>query len=302
MGITKPTMIEKFHSISKYHRPGTKRSKTTKITIHYTGKAEVPALNTWKYFNNNNVYASSHYIVGLEGEIYYAVPMNEIAYTSNDANSYSIGIECATTGKDDHYSDKEYTSLVHLCAWLCDYYKLDPKKDIIRHYDVTKKLCPRYFVNNKDKFEQFKLDCYNLKNGKIKLSDIKNCTNGKGESTGTSGNNVSKPESNDSQGGTYIVRYLQQCLNSDYKCNLAIDGSFGKLTQSQVDKHYLNKGDKGEHVVWLQKALNNRGYKLTVDGSFGNATLEALKKYQKSRGLKADGCGGIATHKAIIND
>lgn len=102
--------------------------------------------------------------------------------------------------------------------------------------------------------------------------------------------------------GKYIVRYLQTCMNRDYVCKLAIDGSFGKLTQAQVEKHYLKKGSKGEHVTWLQKALVNRGYKLKVDGSFGNETLEALKQYQKSRKLTVDGCCGLATHKAIIND
>ena len=183
MSISKPKMIEKFHAISKYHRPGIKRSKTTKIVLHYTGSHDVPALNTWKYFNNHKVYASAHFIVGLEGEVYYSIPIDEIAYTSNSANNYSIGIECATTGNDDHYSDKQYKTLVHLCAWLCDYYNLNPKNDIIRHYDVTKKICPKYFVNNPSKFTQFKLDCYNLKASKIIVSDIKNCTNGKDEIT-----------------------------------------------------------------------------------------------------------------------
>lgn len=102
--------------------------------------------------------------------------------------------------------------------------------------------------------------------------------------------------------GRYIVRYLQTCMNQNYGTKLDIDGSFGKLTQAQVNKHYLNKGDKGEHVVWLQKALVNRGFNLKVDGSFGNETLKQLKAYQKSRKLTADGFGGLATHKAIIND
>ena len=160
MTVSQPNWEKKWHSISKYHRPGTKRSKTTKIAWHYTGMAEVPAINTWKYFNNHNVYASAHFIVGLEGEIYYAVPMNEIAYTTNAANKYSIGIECATTGSDDHYTEKEYKSMVHLGAYLAEKYNLDPREDFIRHYDVTKKVCPRYFVNNPKAWKQFKQDCY----------------------------------------------------------------------------------------------------------------------------------------------
>lgn len=102
--------------------------------------------------------------------------------------------------------------------------------------------------------------------------------------------------------GKYIVRYLQQVLNEEYRCGLVIDGSYGPKTKAQVKAHYLKKGYRGNHVVWLQKALINRGYNIKADGSFGPATLDALKKYQKSRKLTTDGFGGLATHKAIIND
>lgn len=107
---------------------------------------------------------------------------------------------------------------------------------------------------------------------------------------------------NDSLPGKYIVRYLQECLNDNYGCKLAIDGSFGSLTQAQVSKHYLRLGCTGRHVEWLQQALVNRGYKIAIDKSFGNATLDALKQYQKARGIDVDGFGGIGTHRTIIND
>ena len=102
--------------------------------------------------------------------------------------------------------------------------------------------------------------------------------------------------------GKYIVRYLQSCLNQNYGYKLAVDGSFGPATQKAVSNNYLQKGDKGEHVIWLQKALVNRGHDLNVDGSFGPATLAALKKYQKARGLTVDGYAGLGTHKSIVND
>lgn len=190
MMVQKPEMIEKFMKINKYGRPGTKRSKTTKIAWHFTGQHDVAAKNTVSYFSNvvangykvngKYIYASSHYVMGLEGEIYYIVPETEIAYTTNSANAYSIGVECATTGVDDHYTDEEYKSMVKLGAYLACKYKLDPRKDFIRHYDVTRKICPRYFVNNVKAWEQFKLDCYNYLNGLVKEKDIVNCTNGKG--------------------------------------------------------------------------------------------------------------------------
>lgn len=103
-------------------------------------------------------------------------------------------------------------------------------------------------------------------------------------------------------GYKYIVKYLQQVLNSQYSAGLATDGLYGPKTEAAIKAHILKQGAKGDHVVWLQKALINRGQKITADGSFGPATLAAVKAYQKSRGLTADGIAGLATHKAIIND
>lgn len=189
MTVNKPTIINKTPStISKYIAGGT-RSKTTKIAWHYTGAHDVKGINTINnWFNSINrgeqgkTYASSHFVCDLDGKIYSYVPMKRIAWTTNAANYYSIGIECATTGSNDHYTDEEYKSMVKLGAWLAQYYDLDPRKDFIRHYDVTKKICPRYFVNNSSKWTQFKNDCYNYMIGKLKESNIRNCTNGKGNS------------------------------------------------------------------------------------------------------------------------
>ena len=46
----------------------------------------------------------------------------------------------------------------------------------------------------------------------------------------------------------------------------------------------LKKGNRGESVKQLQKALN-----LYPDGIFGDVTEEAVKDFQKSKGLKQDG-------------
>jgi GH24 family phage-related lysozyme (muramidase) len=42
----------------------------------------------------------------------------------------------------------------------------------------------------------------------------------------------------------------------------------------------LKKGDKGADVVWIQQALNKKGYNLVVDGIFGSCTEYAVKDFQ----------------------
>ena len=65
------------------------------------------------------------------------------------------------TGK---FSDVTYASVVKLTAWLLDSSGLD-EGHIIRHYDVTGKECPRYFVQDEDTWEQFKADVAMVQKG-----------------------------------------------------------------------------------------------------------------------------------------
>ena len=57
----------------------------------------------------------------------------------------------------------------------------------------------------------------------------------------------------------------------------------------------LKKGDKGENVKILQKALGG----ITVDGDIGAKTEMAVKAFQKKKGLTADGIVGKKKKKAL---
>ena len=103
------------------------------------------------YFENQKKggrYVSSHYIVGLEGEILWCVPENEVAYCSNQANTYSISIECCHPDATGKFTDATTSSAAELCAYLLKKYGLGVD-DLIRHYDVTGKQCPLWFVPTK---------------------------------------------------------------------------------------------------------------------------------------------------------
>ncbi len=148
-----------------YSRPQTKLTKVTKIAVHYVGNPGSTAAGNRNYFESlkdKELYASSHYVVGLNGEIVRCVPENEIAYCTNSANSYSISIECCHPGADGKFNDKTYSALLELCADLCKRYKLDPLSDMIRHYDVTGKMCPLYYVKNPSEWEAMKANVAKL--------------------------------------------------------------------------------------------------------------------------------------------
>lgn len=130
-----------------HNRPKTKRSRTTAIAVHYVGNAGSSALGNRNYFQTTNTSVSSHYIIGLEGEIIRCIPEDEVSWCTNQANSYTISIECCHPNADGIFNDKTYKSLVELCADICKRWGLNPLNGgIIRHFDVTGKVCPKGFV------------------------------------------------------------------------------------------------------------------------------------------------------------
>lgn len=144
-----------------YSRPGKKLNQVTKIVIHWVGNANTSAEANRNYFESlktKRIYASAHYIIGLKGEIIQCIPEDEIAYHATVANSYSIGIENCHPDWSGKFNAQTYKSLIELCADLCKRYNLNPETDVIRHYDVTKKQCPKYYVTNTEAWKQLKVD------------------------------------------------------------------------------------------------------------------------------------------------
>lgn len=138
-----------------YHtsaRTGEKLTAVRGIVIHYVGNPGSTAQGNRDYFDSPTTEVSSHFIVGLEGEILQCLPLAEKSAASNHRNSDTISIETCHPDETGKFTDVTYASLVRLTAYLCDRFSLDTD-DVIRHYDVTGKLCPLYYVEHEDAWE-----------------------------------------------------------------------------------------------------------------------------------------------------
>ena len=148
-------------TVNEYSRPGTNSGKIKGIVIHYTANPGSTAMQNRDYFeglkDSKKTMASSHFVVGLEGEIVQCIPTWEIAYASNERNSDTVSIETCHLTEDGSYTKETYQSMVELTAWLCRKFDLT-EDDVIRHYDITEKICPKYFVENEDAWQDFKKD------------------------------------------------------------------------------------------------------------------------------------------------
>ena len=156
-----PDFIVELLTPNEHSRPQTALEEVNGIVIHYTANPGTTAEQNRSYFENlkdtGETYASSHFVIGMEGEIIQCVPCNEIAYASNDRNGDTISIECCIPDDTGKFTDATYESLVELVAWLLGRYNLTTD-EVIRHYDVTGKNCPKYFVENSGAWSAFKED------------------------------------------------------------------------------------------------------------------------------------------------
>lgn len=163
--IQAPAWIEQqFISINPYSRPGTKLAAVNGVVVHYVGNPGTTAQQNRDYFQglknqsgSNTTSVSSHFIVGMDGEIIQCIPVDEKAFASNQRNADTIAIECCHPEADGVFTEATYESLVKLTAWLCKELDLTPK-EVIRHYDVTGKNCPKAFVEDEDAWKQFQKD------------------------------------------------------------------------------------------------------------------------------------------------
>ena len=149
---------------SNYTKNRTK--KIEYIVIHYTANNGDTAKGNCNYFNSPNRNASAHYFVD-EKEIWQSVEDSDTAwhcgtngkyYHSKCRNDNAIGIELCSErdSKGMYYFNQETISnAIELTKMLMKKYNI-PIENIVRHYDVTKKVCPAPFVNNTIAWDSFK--------------------------------------------------------------------------------------------------------------------------------------------------
>ena len=159
--------------ISKYNFYAGATSRIKYIVIHYTGST-ASAKNQCTYFAGGNRGASAHYFVDHNGDIYQSVEDKNSAWHCGGVTIYkhkecrntnSIGIElcCRTKGDPNKADNKWYfedvtvQAAIDLTKELMEKYHV-PADHVLRHYDVTGKVCPApfYYNNGKHTWDLFK--------------------------------------------------------------------------------------------------------------------------------------------------
>lgn len=144
--------------VNPYSRPGTPLEAVNGVVVHYTGNPGTTARQNRSYFaglaETHETYASSQFIVDMDGTVVQCVPVNEVAYCSSQRNEDTLSIEVCHPDETGAFTAESRDALVRLVQWACDTYGLS-REQILRHYDVTGKACPLYYVDHPGAWEDF---------------------------------------------------------------------------------------------------------------------------------------------------
>lgn len=155
--VTIPDTVEQALLPMGKARSGQRLADIRGIVIHYVGNPGTTAINNRNYFAREDTEVCSHFVVGLKGEVVQCLPLWERSAASNQRNRDTISIEVCHPDDSGKFREDTYASLVQLTAWLCHNAGLTPEA-VIRHYDVTGKECPRYYVRHPDAWKKFLAD------------------------------------------------------------------------------------------------------------------------------------------------
>lgn len=151
--------------LTKVNRTLMKNKVNKYIVIHYVGKVSSAKNNAYN-FENVNRGGSANYFVD-PNEIWQVVDDSNAAWHCEGARTYyndcrngnSIGIEmCCKKSNLWYFEEDTVKNTIWLVKMLMKKYNI-PIENVIRHYDVTHKVCPEPYVRDIEAWNNFKKEC-----------------------------------------------------------------------------------------------------------------------------------------------
>ena len=151
-----------------------RRDSIKYVVVHYTGNNGDTAKNNIDYYaNKKNLSASAHYFIDENPVAWQSVKEGDCAwhcggytyYHKDCRNDNAIGVEICGENRNGsgkpatdsgwYFTEETVKNAVKLVKYLMQKYNI-PIENVIRHYDVTHKVCPAPFVNNPSEWDKFK--------------------------------------------------------------------------------------------------------------------------------------------------
>lgn len=275
------------------------------IVVHYTAGSTSKtgtASNTASMFSNPNVYASADFIVDDTTVVQFNPDIkNRYCWHCGDNRSYtkggshygkcqnynSIGIEICSTNTNWSASDQansskwSYTTAVvnnavKLVKYLMDKYGI-PANNVIRHYDVTGKLCPGIIGWNEDS------------------GDVSKWRDFKSRISENSANNKANTSANTATSTSVIYRVRKSWSDTTSQIGAWKNLNSAKA-QADKNKGYSVFDEKGK-VVYTPNKTNNKSYKVKVTADVLNVRKGAGTIYAVTTTIKRNEVYTIVAEK-----
>lgn len=121
--------------------------KPDMIVIHYSGGACVTAETLARCLVNNNANnVSANYCVD-EKDIICTIPPGYMSYGVTGHNNHIINIEVCFTDPAGRFELNTIANIRRIVKKCMRDFNISADK-VVRHYDLTKKKCPWYYVDN----------------------------------------------------------------------------------------------------------------------------------------------------------
>ena len=189
-------LINELITVNPFSRPGNPRRGVHALVVHWTNAPGQKASQVRSFYESRKLgkdgYGSAHRGIDFDGSVHVWVPDEEIAYAvgssavdpasgkvytdlarqlfgtycspNSSPNWLTMSAEWMTLDDQGNFTDDEYAAGVDQYAAWASAYSLDPLTEILTHHDIIgfngtdHQDCHRFFVNNPDRFEQFKHD------------------------------------------------------------------------------------------------------------------------------------------------
>lgn len=330
--VVKPMGLNIKTNLANKSNYGSSRSTSSikYLVIHYTANDGDTDEANGKYFANKVVKSSAHYFVD-DDSVTQSVPDNYVAYHCG-ANKYyhsycrnanSIGIEMCDTKKNGKHdvTEKTLVNTLELAKIIMKKYNI-PIGNVLRHYDVTHKICPAYFVSDEGAWLNFKnrltsssgtstplspsapsdmntlyrvrkswndsasqIGAYSsLENAKTACKSGYYVFDSKGNVVYPKNDSANNSRPSTAYNHTSFVRDIQKAIGAK------VDGIAGSETLTKTITVSKTKNNKHAVVKPIQKYLNSIGFNCgTADGVAGSKFDSAVKAFQKANGCVVDG-------------
>lgn len=177
------TILQELLPLNPRTRPGVPLFDVKALVFHWTGVPNQSVRKVWEFYaTRDDGWGGAHYGIDA-GETLRMVPENELVpgvggkcllswldgepwHGYSRQNALTINIEMVPMNAEGEHHGYVLAQAIDLGRRIVERYGLGSEQ-VLRHYDVTGKVCPKWFVDHDGDWQAFKHEIVGRRRGRI---------------------------------------------------------------------------------------------------------------------------------------